>query len=112
MFPFLRSLCFSRSNGGNSFPWDYNLIKLPCLSLLCKHIDSLFSLCDIWGGYKEEPQCPDQPLYRWLRTTPSLNPFITVALVGVTSEACQLDIGNVDSTLGNWARLPEFIPEL
>ena len=35
-----------------------------------------------------------------------------MALVGVTSEACQLDIGNVDSTLGNWARLPEFIPEL
>lgn len=41
-----------------------------------------------------------------------LNPFITLALVGVTSEACQLDVGNVDSALGNWVRLPEFIPEL
>lgn len=47
----------------------------------------------------------------WLRT-PSLNPFITLALVGVASEACQLDVGNVDSALGNWVQLPEFIPEL
>lgn len=32
--------------------------------------------------------------------------------MGVTSKACQLDVGNVDSALGNWVILPEFIPEL
>lgn len=29
-----------------------------------------------------------------------------------TSESCQFDVGNVDAALGNWLRLPEFIPEL
>ena len=86
-----------------------------------KHMACLFSLSDRPGeGLRKSlgvqtstppsPAPPPAPR-RWLRT-PSLNPFIAPALVGVTGEACQLDVGHVVSALGNWARLPEFIPEL